>query len=95
MFMANLIASPNKYWLNVWHYKYDSEYLTKIAMYFLNRIDKGYNQILEITRYFKDDELNGILVLHSDGTEVMESRFEVSKAQKMTHSGWLTNLTFQ
>ena len=72
-----------KFWLNIWHSKYDLENtIFKVAHRLLTEIE-----VKEVTILYEDDNLNSLLVLYNDGQVQKESQYAMQQLQQSSSSG--------
>ena len=80
---------PNKYWINIWHQKYDAENAFSTLAYALIRHQKSSaTTIQELTLFYENNQQNSLLVLFSDEMGIQrEHRYLTKQSSIETESG--------
>ena len=80
---------PNKYWINIWHQKYDAENAFSTLAYALIRHQKSSaTAIQELTLFYENNQQNSLLVLFSDEMGIQrEHRYLTKQSSIETESG--------
>ena len=80
---------PNKYWINIWHHKYDAENaFSTLASSLIGDQKSSATTIQELTLFYENNEQDSLLVLFTDEMEIQrEHRYLTKQSSIETESG--------
>ena len=84
---------PSKYWINIWHQKYDAENAFSALAYALIGPQIGSSTMIqELTVFYENDQQNSLLVLFSDEMGLQrEHKYLTKPSSKSTETGKVTH----